>query len=84
MDKKFTYLDLYALIKLNTFHNPENKFICYSGQGIFCPALGAKFRPHSQLKIANFFPIPCLFYPIKKSIFFYFFFLETTTTYEKQ
>ena len=30
-------------------------------QGIFCPSLGAEFRPYSQLKVAAFFPIPCLF-----------------------
>ena len=55
-------------------------------QGLFCPSLGAEFRPHSQLKIATFFPIPCLIFPIKKSkkknqkkkksfFFFFFFFL---------
>ena len=25
-------------------------------QGIFCPSIGAEFRPHSQSKIATFFP----------------------------
>ena len=25
-------------------------------QGIFCPSLGAEFRPHSQSKIATLFP----------------------------
>ena len=29
---------------------------CFSKQGIFCPSLGAQFRPHSQSKIATFFP----------------------------
>ena len=41
-------------------------------QGIFCPYLGAEFPPHSQSKIATFFPILCLFCPI----FFTFFFLR--------
>ena len=36
-------------------------------QGIFCPSPGAKFQPHSQSKIATFFPMPCLFFQIKKS-----------------
>ena len=25
-------------------------------QGLFCPSLGAEFQPHSQSKIATFFP----------------------------
>ena len=28
----------------------------FSQQGIFCPSLGAEFRPHSQWKIATLFP----------------------------
>ena len=58
-------------------------------QGIFWLSLGAEFRLHSQSKIATFFPIPFLFFPIKKNkknIYIYIFtsFLDTTTTYEKQ
>ena len=30
--------------------------VCLEMQGIFCPSLGAKFRPHSQSKKATFFP----------------------------
>ena len=33
-------------------HEEENR----RQQGIFCPSLGAEFRPHSQSKIATFFP----------------------------
>ena len=40
----------------------------YVFQGIFCPSLGAKFRPHSQSEIATFFPNTM-------SIFCFFFFL---------
>ena len=48
-------------------------------QRVFCLSLGAEFRPHSQSKIATFFSIPCLFFPIKKrkkNSFFYFFFRD--------
>ena len=53
-------------------------------QGIFCHSLGAKFRPHSQSKIATFFSqYHVRFSQIKKSkkniylyIFFYFFFRD--------
>ena len=53
-------------------------------QGIFCPSIGAKFWLLSQSKIATFFPIPCLFFPIKKSKKKKNFFFEATATYEKQ
>ena len=61
-------------------------------QGIFCPSPGAEFQPHFQSKIATFFPMPCLFFPIKKSKkkqkkkqkLFFTFLETTTTTYEKQ
>ena len=36
-------------------------------EGIFCPSLGAEFRPHSQSKIATFFPNTMSVFPIKKS-----------------
>ena len=55
-------------------------------QDIFCPSLGAEFRPYSPSKKATFFPIPCLFFPIKKSKkkFFFFFFFKTTTLMRKE
>ena len=34
-----------------TLHFIKDQFI----QGIFCPSLGAEFRPHSRSKIATFF-----------------------------
>ena len=61
---------------LNKYHDPDDEPICvpafnfdfekevrFGMQGIFCPSLWAEFRPHSQSKIATFFPIPCLFFP---------------------
>ena len=41
------------------FHDQSGKLAFSSfmvNQGIFCPSLGAEFRPHSQSKIATFFP----------------------------
>ena len=60
--------------------------------GDFLPFSRGPISAHSQSKISTFCsPIPCLFFPIKKSkkkkkmfFFFFAFFLETTTTYEKQ
>ena len=60
--------------------NPSNQ-----RQGIFCPSLGAKFRPHSQSKIATYFPNITIMKSKKKiKKFTFLLFLETTTTYEKQ
>ena len=57
-------------------------------KGIFCPSLGAEFRPHSQSKIATFFPNIMSDFPNTEFFFFFFFFfftfLETTSSYEKQ
>ena len=62
---------------------------CKWHQGIFCPPLGAEFRPHSQSKLATFPQYHvCLFFPIKKNkkknFFYFLLFFKTTTTYKKQ
>ena len=31
--------------------------------GDFCPSLGAELQPHSQSRIATFFPVLCWFFP---------------------
>ena len=67
----------------------EMLYLLYQMRGhlrIFCPSLGTEVRPHSQSEIATFFPIPCQFFPIKKSKKQQHFlpFLETTTIYEKK
>ena len=41
----------------------------FQWQGIFCPSLGAEFRPHSEPKIATFFPNTMSDFP---PIFFFF------------
>ena len=53
--------------------------ICHILQGIFCPSLDAEFQPHSQSKIATFFPqYHVCFFPTgkskkkKKNIYFFF------------
>ena len=42
------------------------QYIFEQWQDIYCPSLGADFRSHSKSKIATFYPMPCLFFPIKK------------------
>ena len=56
-------------------------------QGIFCPSLGAIFRPPFPMENSHLFPISVFaqLKKVKKDFFFFLnLFLETTTTYEKQ
>ena len=59
---------IFWICKLKNNSRCQKQTKLLSMQGIFCPSLWAKFGPHSQTKIATFFPqYHVCFSPIKKS-----------------
>ena len=46
----------------------DSSFLFDTIQGMFCPSLGAKFQPHSRLKIATFFPNPMSVFSNKEKV----------------
>ena len=63
----WSYIDRGWSRKMPVSSNIVTYWCWHTHQGIFCPSTGVEFRPDSQSKMSTFFPIPCLFFPIKKS-----------------
>ena len=60
-------------------------FFSYIGSGDFLPFSRGRISAPFPIENSHLFPIPCLFFSVKKGKnIFFLLFLETTTTYEKQ
>ena len=68
LKKSASFQPYYDLLRQIPSKDLSSGKLDHSGnhQDILCPSLGAEFRPYSQLKIATFFPIPCLFSKLRK------------------